>query len=299
MKKFVYLFLGLSLLLGGCSSQPESNESSLTADPLDGAKLLQQKCNTCHNPDTAPGSRLAPPFFAIQKKYKKKYSKQADFMAAVVSFSSNPSEDKVLMKGALDKFGIMPKQNFNPDELEAIANYIYLAEFQHPPMGDEVLTPVQQGKEYALATKAVLGKNLMGQINTNGTDAALEFCNTKAIHFTDSMALAQGVSIKRVSDQNRNPDNAANEIELAYIASAKETLAKGVEIKPQLTEDETGYVGYYPIITNQMCLQCHGQKETQVKSSTLALLAEKYPMDLALGYKENELRGIWVVEWGK
>lgn len=302
MKKLLFFTVTALTLLSSCSTNPEGQMGDADLPPansLDGAKLLQQKCNTCHNPDAPVGSRLAPPFFAIQKKYKMMHTSKEDFVAAIVDFSSDPQESKVQMKGAFEQFGLMPKQDFDKAELEAIASYIYLAEFHHPPSGDEVMTPIEQGKEYALNTKAILGKNLMGQINANGTDAALEFCNTKAIHFTDSMSIAQGVKIKRVSDKNRNPDNAANNSEMAYITSSKSILAEGGEPKPQLTETESGYVGYYPIMTNQMCLQCHGQKESQVKASTLALLAEKYPADLATGYGENELRGIWVVEWNK
>lgn len=302
MRKAFYLPILSIVFLASCSSNPEGEVSevdTIPVDALDGAELVQQKCNSCHNPDAAPGSRLAPPFFAIKKHYNKDFSTKDEFTSAIKTFVLDPTEDKILMKGAVEQFGVMPKMEFKEAEIEAIANYIYVAEFSHPQMESEALSPMEQGKEYALATKSVLGKNLMGQINTNGTDAALTFCNTKAIHLTDSMANAQGVNIKRVSDKNRNPNNAANAEELAYITEAKTILMNGGEIKPHLTETESGYIGYYPILTNQMCLQCHGQKETQVKTSTLELLSQKYPGDLATGYGENELRGIWVVEWDK
>lgn len=302
MRRAFYLPILSMMFLVSCASGSDGEVSevdSVPADALDGAKLVQQKCNSCHNPDTPPGSRLAPPFFAIQKHYNKEYSSKEDFTTAIREFVLDPSEDKVLMKGAVEQFGVMPKMEFNEAEIQAIANYIYVGEFYHPPMESEALSPMKQGKEYALATKSVLGKNLMGQINANGTDAALAFCNEKAMHFTDSMANDQGVKIKRVSDKNRNPNNAANKEELVYITEAKATLSNGGEIKPHLTETEAGYIGYYPILTNQMCLQCHGQKETQIKSSTLELISQKYPGDLATGYGENELRGIWVVEWAK
>ena len=53
---------------------------------------------------------------------------------------------------------------------------------------------------------------------------------------------------------------------------------------------------YYPIVTNAMCMQCHGKKDLQIKPETLAAIGEFYPEDKATGYGENELRGIWVVE---
>jgi hypothetical protein len=42
-----------------------------------------------------------------------------------------------------------------------------------------------------------------------------------------------------------------------------------------------------------MCLNCHGDKITQIKPDTWKTLQEKYPADLAFDYKEGELRGIW------
>ena len=58
-------------------------------------------------------------------------------------------------------------------------------------------------------------------------------------------------------------------------------------------------VGYYPIETNKMCLQCHGLPNTQILPATLTKLKHLYPTDKAIGYGENELRGIWVIEMNK
>lgn len=301
MKRIFYFVVPTLFLAASCSSTPTptDSEGDATAENLDGEALVQQKCYSCHNPEAPEGSRLAPHFFGIQRNYNAAYASETEFKAAIRDFVTNPSEDKALMKKAVEKHGLMPKMTFNEAELNAMADYIYSGTFENPKNASGELTPAQQGKEYALATKAVLGKNLMGQINAHGTDAALEFCNTKAFHFTDSMAQAQGVKIKRVSDQYRNPKNKANATELEYIAMAKSLLKAQKELKPKVTETATGYVGYYPILTNNMCLQCHGKKESEVKPSTLALLKQKYPGDKATGYGENELRGIWVVEWDK
>ena len=57
--------------------------------------------------------------------------------------------------------------------------------------------------------------------------------------------------------------------------------------------------GYYPITTQAMCLQCHGNPESDIAPETLSAIERFYPEDLATGYGENELRGIWVVEMAK
>ncbi len=165
--------------------------------------------------------------------------------------------------------------------------------------GTGELTLLEQGKNFAMQTQKVLAVNLINEIKTRGTEHALTFCSVKAYPLTDSMAIALNAQIKRVSDKERNPDNKANQVELAYIAKSKEILAGGGEIQPQMTEINGKMVGYYPIITNGMCMQCHGNQESEVLPATLLQLKKLYPADKAINYKINELRGIWVVEMDK
>jgi len=158
---------------------------------------------------------------------------------------------------------------------------------------------VSIGMTLAMTTKGILGKNLMGTITKEGTDAALTFCSVNADPILDSMSVELNASIKRVTDKPRNNNNQANEAELAYINESKLVLADGGKIKPLMQEVGDRMLGYYPITTNVMCMQCHGEPETQIKTSTLSEIKTLYPNDLAQGYTENELRGIWVVEFDK
>lgn len=157
-------------------------------------------------------------------------------------------------------------------------------------------TPLEIGQNIAMQTKGVLGKNLLQAIASEGTENAVTFCSSKAIPLTDSVALAAHAKIKRVSDKSRNPDNKANEAELDYIKITKEAISKGEAVKPKLTTDGNKQIAYYPIMTNDMCLQCHGEPDKDISPTTLSKISELYPDDLAVGYKSDELRGIWVVE---
>ena len=154
-------------------------------------------------------------------------------------------------------------------------------------------------QKYALETKGVLGKNLMNAINTQGTEKAIEFCSTKAIVLTDSMSIAFNASIKRVSDKPRNPINMANDNETAFINELKQKISKGEKMTPKFTESDGKITGYFPIETNAMCLQCHGSKDLDIKPNVLKKIAQLYPKDLATGYKENQIRGIFVVTQNK
>lgn len=158
------------------------------------------------------------------------------------------------------------------------------------------LTPIKEGQKIAVQTKDVLGKNLIEAINSKGTIGALTFCSTRAIPLTDSVAISLNAKIKRVSDNYRNPNNKANNTELMYIEKMKLAISQEKNPEPYITSVNGKHIGYYPIITNQMCLQCHGQPKTDILPKTLLELNNLYPNDKAVGYKANELRGIWVVE---
>lgn len=158
-------------------------------------------------------------------------------------------------------------------------------------------TPAHRGQEYALNTKKELGKNLMGTIQKKGTLEAVTFCNKQAYPITDSMAVAQNASIRRVSDQPRNPKNKANAKELGIIAQFKKAIANNQEYEP-VTEIENGTVKFYaPITTNSMCLQCHGSPEKDIEPVVLTALTNLYPEDKAIGYAINEVRGIWSITY--
>lgn len=139
-------------------------------------------------------------------------------------------------------------------------------------------------------TKMTLVKNLTRQIEDSGTVKAIEFCNVNALPLTKSVADKHGLKVYRVSDQFRNAQNAPTEEELQVIEKYKQQLLAGEPLKPQKTDSHF----YAPLVTNAMCLQCHGEKET-IKPEVASLISEKYPDDKAFGYKENEVRGLVVI----
>ncbi len=155
------------------------------------------------------------------------------------------------------------------------------------------------GLNIAFSTKAELGKNLMGAIKEKGTLEALQFCNIKATTITDSMATLHQAKIRRVSDKTRNPDNLANETELENISYFKNNLAKGEEINPIVETRNDSIYFYYPIVTNDMCMQCHGIPNKEIDQTILLGLNDLYPTDKAIGYSVNQVRGIWSIQFKK
>lgn len=302
MRFFIFLF-SLSFAF---SCQKNAQTSNLEEQAF---TLLKTKCYTCHSPSGSMGGRLAPPMEAVKMHYINENTSEADFKKAVVGFVMSPSYEASKMNGAIKRFGLMPQMNFDETEVSKIASFLYHNEIEKPEwlndhmkghkMGandsmeaKEIDSYLVKGQKIALTTKSVLGKNLMNALNEGGTERAIPFCNIKAIPLTDSMSKATGTIIQRVSDKPRNPDNQASSVELDFIRAMKKSLALGEEAKPELLKNSKTAIGYYPITTNAMCLQCHGN---DLAVRTKELLSEKYPNDKAVGYSDNELRGMWKV----
>jgi nitrate reductase cytochrome c-type subunit len=308
----ILVVLGLSQCM---HSEPKTplEDIQVTDFSINMFNKLETNCLTCHTPKGSPEERVAPPLECVKHFYKDATETEDEFVEIMTSFVLKPNEEKVKMKGPMKKFGLMPVMNYTEDQLNAIARFIYNSEVHnsawyeaHRKYAKENESELsnndrdykEKGANLAMSTKAVLGKNLMQAINTKGVENAVAFCNTKAIQLTDSMSMELNAKIRRVSDKNRNPNNQANQEELDYITKVKTMLSQEEKIPSKLIDLGDKYVGYYPIITNNMCLKCHGSGD-QISPAVTQKLNTLYPEDKAIGYGSNELRGIWVVEMDK
>ncbi len=307
------------------SAQPVSQETpqqevAQSTSPHSGKKSMETQCYICHNPAAEHESAIAPPMVAIKARYIDGTTKK-EFSDAIWAFVEKPSKENAKLKGAVKRFGVMPYQSYSEKDIRSIAEFIFDYQIEEPGWFKEhwqekhdVANYVQKGKilsttdgsqksykeigmHYALSTKKQLSKNLMGTIQKKGTLAALKFCNVRAYPMIDSMATVHNAHIKRVSDKPRNKNNQANEKELAYILYFKKMLGSGEEYQP-IVEKEDGMVSFYaPIITNNMCLQCHGKPGSDIKPDVLASIKNLYPEDKAQEYNANEVRGIWSIDF--
>lgn len=294
------------------SDAKDSTDISKKDENRKALRIISTACFTCHSPEREMDhkGRTGPPIFKIRQHYMRDGITREKFVAEVSDFLRNPTEEKAKMRGAIRNFGLMPRMPLPEEDIRMIAEYLYDNDMTAEQWGkagkmamstgeDQSMNYEELGREYAMGAKAVLGKNLMGAIKAKGTPHAVDFCNTRALPLTDSMAKHYNVSIKRVSDKPRNPSNVANEAEIAFINVLHKRIANGEELGSKVSEIDGKMVGYYPIETNAMCLQCHGTPEKDIEKLTQNKIKEKYPKDKATGYGVNEIRGIWVVEMDK
>ncbi len=156
---------------------------------------------------------------------------------------------------------------------------------------EEIASFLILGDSMATEAQTVLMKNVAAAIQKGGTDYAVEFCNTRAIPLTDSIAGHLDVGIQRLSDKNRNPDNV---IQTPMDSKAWQKIQS--EKMHVLEQDDKGEVFYYKPISIAMptCLNCHGGNN-DITESTREIIAQKYPNDKAIGYKLGDLRGMWKI----
>ncbi|MEA2072041.1 MAG: c-type cytochrome [Campylobacterota bacterium] len=104
---------------------------------LDGKKLLEQKCASCHNLEMPPAlsvDELAPPMMSVAfhvhsfmtpSDESQRTLKAIEF---VVDYVQNPSIEKSFCdKKSLERYGLMPsqKENVTDYETKAIASYMF------------------------------------------------------------------------------------------------------------------------------------------------------------------------------
>ena len=316
MNNLCKTLLILPIMLMACGETQEevketpkviNNEVSDYKDYAAGKSLMENKCYVCHNPKVKEEHLIAPPMIAVKEAYD--FETESEFVEAIKAFVARPSEEKAKLKEAVEKYGLMPYQHYSPEAVEQIALYLFNNEIETPSWWEGGTKTSEQptdfgddygakGLHYAQTTKQVLGMNLMGTIQKEGTLAALTFCNHQAYPLTDSMALVHNASIRRVSDQPRNPKNNADEVARKHIEQYKNTISQGKDPKPIVAEKEAKATVYYPIVTNDKCLLCHGKKES-IAPDVREKLAQLYPQDQATGYAANEVRGVWEIIFEK
>lgn len=318
----VYFIVGVILIFvttihSGCGQQQSENVSKQQVRVNDtlglGFYYLTNTCATCHAPDPEMQAKVAPDLEEIKRYYVPVHATLAEVTTGLQNFLSKPDSSETRIPGAVEQYGRMSKMLVSDEAILAMATYLMQPDIGSKNWYAEVypeekkqyahiassLGYMERGLQLAMQTKAVLGKNLLQAIQTQGADGAVSFCSTKALPITDSMATVLNTNIKRVSDRNRNPLNAANKEELAFIQSCRTQQLEGKPLKPQVSEMDNKVIAYYPILTDKMCLQCHGSPITQILPATLTSISKAYPGDKATGFSEGELRGIWVVEMSK
>ncbi|MBT3382631.1 MAG: DUF3365 domain-containing protein [Prolixibacteraceae bacterium] len=152
----------------------------------------------------------------------------------------------------------------------------------------------KKGTEISQIAQSTLLVNVGKAIQKGGPEHAVEFCNLQASSIVDSLNNANNCVISRVSIKNRNPENGLKDKQDKELW----TLFQNNLLSDTLVHVKQKLVYYKPIkIGMPACLKCHGNPETEINSASSEKLKTLYPNDLAVGYKLNDFRGLWKIEF--
>lgn len=173
-----------------------------------------------------------------------------------------------------------------------------------------VTTPVtidsakmQSLSEEAKSAVQSLGGTLQGELQkamkSGGPVNALSVCNTRAPEIAGAVSAEHNLQVSRVSLKNRNPEmGKANTWQVKVLEEFESRKAGGEEAMTLTYSEVVEHGGQQEfrfmkaIPTAKLCLTCHG---TDISPAVQKKLTELYPQDTAVGYKEGDLRGAFVV----
>lgn len=158
----------------------------------------------------------------------------------------------------------------------------------------EVFALRNQADSIASISQKVLIQNVTAALQNGGAEYAVDFCHISAIPITDSLSKEYQMSIQRITDKHRNPDN---NLKTKMDYSIFDEFKRKSDLSDTLLREKDHFV-YYKRINLAMptCLQCHGNPTTDITEKTLQKLSVRYPNDQAVDYSLNEFRGLWKIK---
>ena len=164
----------------------------------------------------------------------------------------------------------------------------------------EVAAYKEKGLTISKSTGKELSGILMTKMKEGGISQAITFCNVTAIPITQQMSENYDVTIKRTSLKTRNPLNAPAENERFILKEFDAVKRNELPLESKVLLDVDGNPHYYaPIFVENKCLICHGTLGKELSKTTDSIIKSHYPNDLAIGFKEGDLRGIWSISFAK
>ncbi|MDY6026322.1 DUF3365 domain-containing protein [Bergeyella zoohelcum] len=184
----------------------------------------------------------------------------------------------------------------------AWAAVLFSCQPSHSPLSEsEQSVFLAKGDSIATQSQLALLGHVSAQMKAGGASQAVNFCNEKAIPLTDSLSQNYQVEIQRLTNKNRNPNNALSTEQDKEAWQQLFTQMQSKTMPNHLLIEGEDAVYYYKAIPLGMptCLACHGNPSKDIAPETLAIISSKYPEDKATGYTQGELRGMWKIKMNK
>ena len=114
--------LRLLTLMLALASLPAFGSSSATAsNEVKGQLEFQQFCSACHE----QGSRLAPPVGQVSLHLNSAFDQFERAQVFIRDYVQSPDQNKALMPGAVQRFGLMPAMPLPDEVLNKVSHYFW------------------------------------------------------------------------------------------------------------------------------------------------------------------------------
>jgi hypothetical protein len=174
---------------------------------------------------------------------------------------------------------------------------LFLAGCATAPSAEKQAEMAGQARVAAGGLIKTLGGELKAAVAEGGPVQAISVCKDKAPKIAAMISANSGMNVTRVSTKNRNPNGIPDIWEAQAIASLEKRLVAGEKAEGLETyavvDGPKGKTFRYAkaLVTQSLCLNCHGATET-MPEGIKAKLAAEYPNDKAVGYAAGMVRGI-------
>jgi len=95
-----------------------------------GSELFDKLCAICHVKQGQP--TIAPPVFGMVNHVRRAYPNREQFVERIINWVNEPKAEDALMRGAIRKFGLMPKLGYSENDVRLIAEYLYDGKTEFP-----------------------------------------------------------------------------------------------------------------------------------------------------------------------
>ncbi|MBI4664893.1 MAG: DUF3365 domain-containing protein [Nitrospinae bacterium] len=157
---------------------------------------------------------------------------------------------------------------------------------------------VEKSKEMVKELGGSLKGKLQETVKESGFTAAINVCKEIGLTRAKQVGAKYNASIRRVSVKNRNAANVPDDYEAAVLNKMEKDKAEGklqeAYVEVVSTGGKKNLRFMKPIITEALCLNCHGTADKLNPEAAQAIKAN-YPDDKATGYGADQLRGAFSV----
>ncbi|MHC4930882.1 MAG: Tll0287-like domain-containing protein [Planctomycetota bacterium] len=163
--------------------------------------------------------------------------------------------------------------------------------------GDSGVDPGAAHEQAAKAAGALMGalfEELQKSLAEGPPEQAIHVCGGAAQKVTERVRREQGITVRRTSLRVRNPMNAPDAYEKAWLekAQTRKDIPPQGESEVVVAEDGHKDLRFMrPVYLAEMCAKCHGSPQ-EISPAVRVSLAKRYPKDEAVGFKAGDLRGV-------